>query len=341
MSGSCSFEGCSYDETGLCALSVEPSICTKRLVNQIKSDLEHVSIPDSKLQSSELLGAPVLAQPESSSSLVSSRTLGLEELSLLMSSRYVNVVGILGDPESGKTACLASLYLLVSHAKLDGWCFADSRSLAAFEDIARGARDWNNAVIPDQMTVHTELKDHQTPGFLHLRLKRNSDGRRVDFALPDVPGEWTQALVTSARSDRLDFMRSADTIWIVLDGRLLADLEKRQGQIARVGQLTGRLKTMFEERTPRLLIVVTHRDAHVLSEDVTSRLRKEVLRRGANVEIVNVAPFSNNQDNVPAGFGLANLIDMTVGESATRPPFWQATSPDDSQRAFLSYRREL
>lgn len=341
MSATCSFDGCTVDETGICALSRDPSTCGNRVANAVTDEISDDSVIDSAVvsQPSDLLGAPVLVQPVHTSALASSRSLGLEELNALMSTRYVNVVGILGEPESGKTACLASLYLLVSHAMLEGWSFADSRSLVAFEDIARGARDWNDGIVPEQMTAHTELADDHRPGFLHLRLIRLSDGRRVDLALPDVPGEWTQALVTTARSDRLGFMRSAEKIWIVLDGRTLADIEKRQGLIARVGQLAGRLKTMLDGRIPQLLIVVTHRDLHIVSEDIAMRLKREILRRGANADIVDVAPFSDRSDEIPAGFGIAKLIDMTVGKPVDRPIFWPSSEPVEGDRAYLSYRR--
>lgn len=342
MSGTCSFDGCTVDETGLCALSRDPPTCGNRVTNEVAGEMPEDTVAYNEVlsQSSDLLGAPVLVQPVRMSALASSRSLGLEELNALMSTRYVNVVGILGDPESGKTACLASLYLLVSHAMLEGWSFADSRSLVAFEEIVRGARDWNDGVVPEQMTAHTELADDHRPGFLHLRLIRLSDGRHVDLALPDVPGEWTQTLVTTARSDRLSFMKSAETIWIVLDGRTLADIEKRQGLIARVGQLAGRLKTMLDGRIPRLLIVVTHRDVHIVSDDVAIRLQREVLRRGATAEIVDVAPFSDRLDQVPAGFGIAKLINMTVGEPTERPTFWPSSEPVEGDRAYLSYRRD-
>lgn len=340
MSGSCRFDGCTVDETGFCALERDPLTCANR-AHQDGADATSTDARrdnDVASQTADRLGAPVLVQPVRMSAFTSSRSLGLDYLNALMGTRYVNVVGILGDPESGKTACLASLYLLVSHAKLEGWSFSDSRSLAAFEEIARGARDWNDGKAPEQMTVHTELGDDHSPGFLHLRLTRRSDGRRVDLALPDVPGEWTQALVTSARSDRLDFMKSAEAIWIVLDGRILADIEKRQGLIARVGQLAGRLTTMLDGRVPRLLVVVTHRDLHIVGDDVTKRLQKELLRRGATAEIVGVAPFSDRPD-VPAGFGIDKLIDLTIGTSTERPNFWQSTEPDERDRAYLSYRR--
>lgn len=341
MSGTCSFDGCTVDVTGLCALSGDPSTCVNRVTNVVARKISEPTTDNEDISPhSDLLGAPVLVQPEPSSVLVSSRSLGLEELNARMGSRYFNVVGILGEPESGKTACLASLYLLVSHAMLDGWSFADSRSLVAFEEIARGARDWNDGIVPEQMTAHTELADEHRPGFLHLCLIRQSDGRRIDLALPDIPGEWTQALITSARSDRLSFIKSADTIWIVLDGRTLADIEKRQGLIARVGQLAGRLKTMLESQVPRLLIVVTHRDLHIVDDNVADRLLKAILRRGVGAEIVDVAPFSDQPDEVPAGFGIAKLIDMTAGKPAARPTFWPSSEPREGSRAYLNYRRD-
>jgi len=342
MSGSCSFEGCTVDETGICALARDPLTCGNRVISAVAGATSADAQDNDEVaaQPGDRLGAPVLDQPVRAYALPSSRALGLEDLNAMMGTRYVNVVGILGDPESGKTACLASLYLLVSHAMLKRWSFADSRSLAAFEEIVRGARDWNDGKAPEQMTVHTELADDHGPGFLHLRLVRISDGRRVDLALPDVPGEWTQALVNTARSDRLDFMKSAEAIWIVLDGRTLAELERRQGLIARVGQLAGRLNTMLERRAPRLMIVVTHRDLHVLTDDVANRLQTELVRRGAKAEVVSVAPFSDDPDNVPAGFGIAELIDLTVGKPSDRPTFWQPTEPTEGDRAYLNYRRD-
>ncbi|OIR12499.1 hypothetical protein GALL_61980 [mine drainage metagenome] len=339
MSGSCTFEGCTFDNTGLCALEREPSNCSNRVANLAAGAITEGAQDIHEISSQpELLGAPVLERPSQASSLSSSRTLGLDDMNDMMGTKYVNLVGILGDPESGKTACLASLYLLISHAMLEGWTFANSRSLTGFEEIARGARDWNEGRVPEQMTIRTEIAD-DGPGFLHLRLVRNSDGQRVDLALPDVPGEWTQTLVNTGRSNQLDFMKSAEVIWIVLDGRTLAQIEKRQGLIARVGQLVGRLNTMLNNRIPRLILVVTHRDLHALGEDVKVRLQAELTRRSCKAEIVNVAPFSDNPDNVRAGSGLAELIDLTVGKLSERPIFWPSTEPTEGSRVFLNYRR--
>ena len=341
MNGVCKFEGCTVGETGTCALERDPATCEYRVgvtVPPNASDAAAVSgaaIDDVATG----LGAPVLEQPRGSSSFPSSRTLAPEIVSGMMASRYVTVVGILGDPESGKTACLVSLYLMVANARLDGWSFADSRTLMAFEDIARGAREWNAGHPPEQMTVHTDMADERRPGFLHLRLVRNSDGRRVDFALPDLPGEWTTALVGTAQADRFEFMKAAEAIWVVVDGLSLANKERRQGVISRVGQLAGRLKTIFNAPVPQMMIVVTHRDGGELAEGISAQLAAELAKRDVAASIISVAPFSESTDVKP-GFGIADLINATVGGSRPAPDFWPTRSPPAGSRSYLCHRRD-
>lgn len=336
MNWGCNFEGCTVSETGVCALERDPAICEHRMAVAANADGGDADADEDGGAGG--IGAPVLQRPAGSASFPSSHTLGPEVISGMMASRYVTVVGILGDPDSGKTACLASIYLLVSNAMLEGWAFADSRSLMGFEDIARGARDWNAGNPPDQMTVHTEMSDDRRPGFLHLRLVRKSDGRRIDLALPDLPGEWTTKLITSAQSDRLEFMKAAEAIWVVLDGRALADKERRQAMISRVGQLVERLKTIFDGRPPRLVVVVTHRDDGELVEAASNRLAAELDRRGVEASILQVAPFSDHAE-VKAGFGISDLIDETVSVTRPIPDFWPTSRSRDDVRSFLSYRR--
>ncbi|MNJ47674.1 hypothetical protein D3C77_428390 [compost metagenome] len=135
-------------------------------------------------------------------------------------------------------------------------------------------------------------------------------------------------------------MKSAEAIWVVLDGRSLADIEKRHGVITRVGQLAQRLNTMMDGRPPRLLVVITHLDLHALDDNVVNRLRAELSRRAVSAEIVGIAPFSDRPADVPAGFGLANLIDRTVVARTERPMFWQSTVPTHGDRAYIRHRRD-
>lgn len=283
-------------------------------------------------------GAPVLNAPAESPSFPRSTTLGTAAIDVMMSGKYVTVVGILGYPESGKTACLASLYLLASNDRLTGWSFADSGSLMAFEEISRGARRWNGGELPDQMTVHTEMADDRQPGFLHLRLRRDSDGRCIDLALPDLPGEWTKDLVATSRTDRFEFLKAADILWVVVDGRTLQSAELRQGVISRLGQLAGRLRTMLGEPLPRLLLAITHRDQAEIPVAVLERIRVELWKHEVAATVVPVAPFSDHADYKP-GFGLVDLVNASVEQLLDVSKFWPVSEPESDERAYLSFRR--
>lgn len=339
MTTGCNFAGCTFAETGTCALERDPATCDHRIAS------ESTGIPPA-LASATLeavandsrYGIPVLTAPIVTAAFPSSRTLGLDAMAELMARRYVTVVGILGDPESGKTACLASLYLLVANAQLTGWSFADSQSLMGFEEIARGAREWNQGEPPVQMTAHTELSDDRQAGFLHLALTRDADGRRVDLALPDLPGEWTTSLVTTANDAPFAFMQAADVIWLVVDGRSLTDRTRRQGAITRLAQLAGRLKTMYGERMPRVIAVITHRDTGPLDDTVISRLQGELAKRAVTTSVVQVAPFSEELE-VAAGFGLVDLVEATVSPPPTSPEFWPNAPTRTGTRCFASFRR--
>lgn len=340
MSTACRFDGCTVGDTGRCALEKDPEICPNRVAGVAVSDPDRAPFIEAVgVRGAGDFGAPVLEAPADMPTFPPSTTLGLEMVDEMMASRYVTVVGILGDPESGKTAALASLYLLVSNSQLEGWSFADSRSLRAFEEIARGARRWNEGTPPDQMTVHTEMADERRPGFLHLRLRRDADSRCVDLALPDIPGEWTRALVRTSRSDRLQFLKSADAIWLFVDGRTLNDKVQRQGVITRLGQLAGRLRAFMDGAVPRLLLVLTHRDEGETPADIIERIHAEMTKHEINVDVMPVASFSDDVNFRP-GFGLPTLVNATVGGLTSSLNFWPSTQPNPGGRNFLTYRRD-
>lgn len=329
MSTGCNYEGCTYADTGKCALENDPNTCPHR----------NASVGATPVGASDTAaaGGAVLTRPDEPIAFPRSTALGLDEISGLMRSRYVNVVGILGEPESGKTACLVSLYLLLSNGRLEGWTYADSQSLMAFDESSRGARRWNEGNPPEHMTAHTEMADDRTPGFLHLRLVRTSDGRRVDFALPDLPGEWTKALMVASRYDRLAFLKSADVIWIVVDGRTLVERERRNSAIAKVGVLAGRLQTLFAgQQLPRVLLVTTHLDSAEIPPDVIDRIKGEAARYLVPLDVVQVAPFSESNALKP-GFGIAKLVDATAAASRRSHSFWPVRQFRKYDRAFLAH----
>lgn len=343
MSAVCRLEGCTVLQTGICALEHDVATCLNRIDKVVVPSPSAGSTPSVSMnvgaEPTEDIGIAVLDTPVEAPTFPPSMALGLRTVDEIMASRYGTIVGILGDPESGKTACLVSLYLLVSQARLTGWSFADSRSLMAFEEIARGARRWHDGQPPTQMTVHTELSDDRQPGFLHLRLRCNEDVGTVDLFLPDLPGEWTQDLIKTADVNRFEFLKSADVIWLMIDGRTLMKRVGRQGTIHRIKLLVGRLVKLIDGREPRLILVLTHRDHGEVPSTIVDQIRDEIGKLSFHLEVISVASFSKDENVIRSGYGVDELIDATARIEPVPVPFRRPFPVRDDTRTFLSYRR--
>lgn len=306
----CRTPDCTFSQTGVCILNNEPETCLERLasLSEITSEVEAQA------------GAPVLASPVQMENFSSSLTLTPRDTLELTKSRYCKVVGILGVPNTGKTASLVSLYLLLAHSKLSGFRFLDSKSVMAFEEISRGARRWNEANLPTHLTTHTELLDERAAGYLHLRLESKEDHSKFDLLLTDLPGEWTTTLIDTDRTDRLAFLKSADKIWITVSAEEVAEKKMRQFSIHRLELLLERLSKFLEGQMPDVTIVVTHCDK---TESVKNHL--EPLQQFANnfkINVVEIASFSSNVAVAP-GTGIDKLIkDLIDVKDETTNEFW-------------------
>ena len=302
MPGQCSQQDCTVAETDICLLNNDPSTCPERLH---EDDVE---------------GAGAAVDEPSAARMPHSRAYGLAEARQLITTRYVHLVGILGEPNAGKTACLASLYLLMARDKLQDFNFRDSRTLMAFEEISRGARRWNEGQLPEQLTVHTELADDRTAGFLHIRGKSVPHGAVVDLLLPDLPGEWTSALIDKHRVDRLEFLRRADAVWLMVNGAELKAPETRQVTLHRSRLLIQRLAT-FLKAPPPVILVVTRRDECVGDETSIADICAEGQDHGLNMKVVQIASFSAN-DEVEPGHGIPDLIRSTIRRPESEMTLW-------------------
>ena len=126
------------------------------------------------------------------------------------------------------------------------------------------------AQIPEQLTDHTVLLDNRTAGFLHIRLARVRQGNQVDLLCSDLPGEWTTELIDRNRIDRLEFLKRADVVWLVIDGTETVAPDKRQVCLQRTTMAIGRLGD-FLASGQRLVLVVTRLDETVPDDSVVQR----------------------------------------------------------------------
>ena len=317
MASGCVKQDCTVADTGTCLLSNDPSACPHRFAAE-----------DADAQAIAAIDLPAKA------TFPSSRACTLSDAREVMGERYVHLVGILGEPNAGKTGCLVSLYLSVAKTRLDGFTFADSCTLMGFEEISQGARRWNEGRIPEQFTDHTVLPDNRTAGFLHLRLARTQQGNSVDLLCSDLPGEWTTELIDQNRIDRLQFLNRADVVWLVVDGTETVEPDKRHVCRQRMTMAIDRLGN-FLAPGRRLIVVVTRGDEMAPDERVVEEICAEGRRCGFETESVVVASFSKHDGEVPAGTGIARLIELTTEFDREPDGVWQ---PDDGRASFESPR---
>lgn len=325
----CNKAECTYSQTGQCVLNNEPLSCPDRLASLIDENI---------FQDDNIMGDGVLNAPEETERFSSSFSLSVEDSQKLMRSRYCKIVGILGVPGTGKTASLASLYLLLAHGRLEGYKFLDSKSVRAFEEITSGARRWNEGNLPDQLTVHTELQNERIAGYLHLRLEHLTDSQKLDLLLTDLPGEWTSSLIDQNRNDRLSFLNSAERIWITINAVDIENVGTRQLTLHRIKLLIERLKVFLGSNIPDVSIVVTHCDK---SSSITSHLVSlNSLAEGFDIKVFEIASFSDN-DEIAPGTGISSLLDdLLQMRNPQEFKFASVNTPNNKLRHILQFQND-
>lgn len=324
----CRKTGCTYSQTGQCVLNNDSLTCPDRLS----------SIADLFVSTIDVTGEGVLPAPTELERLKPSFSLTLSEVQKLTRKHYCKVIGILGVPGTGKTASLVSLYLLLAHDKLKSFRFLDSKTLMAFEEISKGSRSWNQGNLPQQLTMHTELQDERIAGYLHLRLKHIEDDKKIDFLLTDLPGEWTTTLLESNRTDRLDFLKSSDRIWLTINAEELHNRKTRQVVLHKLDILVDRIKSYLTHKVPDITIVLTHCDKVTSVIEYLSYIQNK--GDSFSIKIVPIASFSGNEAIEP-GFGINELIsDAYTMRNVGKDEFWPELPVNESQRYMIKYQND-
>ena len=297
----CTNSDCTFAQTGICVLNNDADECPNLISEQEEETSDDTSLTH--------------ADP-----FPRSDVLGLDDVRTLMRNEYCRVVGLLGVPDSGKTACLVSFYLMLSRNEVKGFSFADSKSLMALDELSRGARRWPSAA-PDQMTAHTRLADGRSPGFLHFKLMRKPDCIRQHLVITDLPGEWSTDLIEKNRTDRLSFLRAADVLWLMVDGQSLANREKRHGATYRTSLLIDRLADLLSPDIPAMRLVVSRLDLGKPPDDTLQQLRDRAARHNIELSVSHIASFSKSKET-SAGEGIDELIAHTVSTPVADDDFW-------------------
>lgn len=328
MNAVCSKEGCTFADTGICVQNIVP-IETCPEIKRIEVDVE---------SNNKTNVEPVLIENEIDSYLPTGQVMHPSEISTLMSKEYTRVIGILGSPKAGKTAAIVSLYLLLSQGQLDGFSYRDSKTLLALEEITRGARTWGEGRQPEELTAHTRLTDDRQPGFVHLRISHTKNENTIGLLLSDLPGEWTTSFVERNSFERLSFLNSCKTIWIVIDGLALRDRKGRRAELHRNELLVQRLKENLNHPTRHnIVFIVTHMDQGLLAEQEIESIVDVANNADIPSSVHQIASFSTD-NSVPPGKGIAELLNTTVTKASYALPIIWPTESSVHERNMMKLK---
>ncbi len=339
--GACEKLDCTVATTGRCLIShPDPLSCPHF---RSGSDVVELSVEVPEVEATESIGddevLPIITVGRTFHQGIE---LGADDAVEIMRARYAHLIGVLGSTDAGKTCLLSSLYLMASGGTLPaGYQFAGSLTLQAFEDRARGLREWEKGALPTQLVDHTVLAHPRQPSLLHLAIQEKAaNRRRVDLLLTDLPGEWTDNLVLrAANAPSFEFLRRADGIIIVVDGKLLVS-HQQFVEVQRIRQFIERLSTNvgIGRDVPFVLLISKSDEIAMRMPESAIELKEYLESLGYRATAVSAAAFSRLPNEVKSGTGVFEAIETLInsepiGQNGSIPP---ATSTDRSFQRFKS-----
>jgi hypothetical protein len=243
--------------------------------------------------------------------------LGLDDAAQLMSGGYAHIIGVLGQTDAGKTAFLSCLYLMAVRGWLrPAYSFAGGLTLQGFDDRSRGLRKWDKGRLDERFMQHTRLDDPRKPSYMNISLQEMKNRkRRIELLLTDLPGEWTSQLINrAATATRFEFMKRADGVIYVMDGRLLADSGSKQVEVHKAELLLKRLLQSFlaPPDLPLVLMVSKSDEIGMNVPPAAEQIREAAVSLGFEPKLIMSAAFSRENPEVESGTGIIEAIDFII-----------------------------
>ena len=251
------------------------------------------------------------------------------------------VVVLVGDAESGKTTLMSTIYINFLQGPFEDLRFAGSRTLFAFEE--RSYLALAKSGLHPAGTPRTPYGERQT--LLQISLARE-DNLIVSVLVGDMSGEYFDRAVDSLEElKKLDFIRRADHLTLLVDGAKVVDPEKRHVSRARIRQLLRRMMESGLLGQGRVEIVVTKWDriAHAGEDAVTfadseaTELVEVAHKFGKPASLLKTAARSDYPDLVSPGTGVYDLLNSWL---APREAIEEVEGPIPSSKPFDLFRVE-
>lgn len=179
----------------------------------------------------------------------SGESLGLSQANDLRAERPCRFILVAGEVKAGKSTLLVELFGKFLKGPYEGWDFAGSSTLRAFDRVHAPSRESSGMSLPD--TARTADEGMR---FLHLRLSKET---RTDLMLSELSGERFKGVIDGASiKDQVPVAEVADRCLVLVDGNLMTAASTRARAFGRARLMLGGLTESggVPPKTPTLIL---------------------------------------------------------------------------------------
>lgn len=227
---------------------------------------------------------------------------------------------ILGEPGSGKTTLITSIYQLFFSGKyIDKYVFSGSETLRAFEDRAFCLRT---------TSMKSQVEMRRTPvgtsEILHIRIKKLLSGEFLNLLFSDFSGEDLNNVIGNINAAKEDFsiVKAADVLLVLIDGEKISKTKTKLAELHRATQL---LRTYLDadlvKENAQVLVAVSKYDLLIddkgeLKDDFANTIKERIINQLPNIatrlEFLFIAAMPMSTDILEAGYGIDKLLDLVI-----------------------------
>jgi hypothetical protein len=232
------------------------------------------------------------------------------------------IIVLAGDVDSGKTTLLTAIYEKFQDGNFAGYMFARSDTVPGLERRCHFSRITSDSMSPDTERTRGPMT------LLHLRVRRaGSVDSPKDLLFSDISGEDFEAARNSIDvCKQMRILKRADHCLLLLDGKKLASLERRQ-KAFRGGEMLLRSLLDSEMLGKQSLVDVLFTKYDLVSSDVTHQaeeflnyIEQELLKkfagRLARIRFHRIAARPVQPGDVEPAYGLEGAFPSWVEETA-------------------------
>lgn len=271
-----------------------------------------------------------------------SHVFGLDDIRYLAARSQLQVIGLFGAYNAGKSTFLAALYLLLMNGiTLDTKFFAGSLTFGGWESLTHSlklpGKRFSSGKFP-HFPPHTQSRNTPVPGLLHLAYRNARDEFR-DYLFTDPPGEWFERWADNEDDPFTEgarwMARRATAIAIFADSDALAGPQRGVERL-RLSSLMLRISSS----TCRQPVALVWAKADISVKDVIKdRIEREFNEyfQGRQTQIFRIAAVpKDNSSKMKRGQGVLDVVKWLMDSALRREAINMFSVENDD--SFLLYR---